>query len=183
MNYVHNIDLNFNKNYYNFYEWDNRNTKRYSKIPIIRVSNDIFNTMLNHNFKINNYIDTIIIITNTRHALGIKINNEGKCIYLSSILPEDEFDITNISYNIKEEKLDLKVFNKRSINYNTKYENDIINSLYKDNIDKLKYIYYEIYNENVNNKKYIINRIKYDIENNYTTSIKIMDILNTVNML
>ena len=43
MNYIYDIVLNFNKEYYNFFEWNKRdNIVNVKKIPLIFVYNDTF---------------------------------------------------------------------------------------------------------------------------------------------
>ena len=44
MKYAYDVVLNFNDEFYNFYEWDTDDTIAYvKKIPIYKVTNDIIN--------------------------------------------------------------------------------------------------------------------------------------------
>ena len=46
MNFIYDIVLNFNKEYYNFFEWNKKdNIINIKKIPLFMVSNNIFNNM------------------------------------------------------------------------------------------------------------------------------------------
>ena len=46
MNYIYDIVLNFNKEYYSFYEWNRKdNIINVKKIPLFLVDNECFNIM------------------------------------------------------------------------------------------------------------------------------------------
>ena len=49
MKYAYDVVLNFNDEFYNFYEWDTDDTIAYvKKIPIYKVTNDIINVEPNY---------------------------------------------------------------------------------------------------------------------------------------
>ena len=73
MNYIYNIYLNFNKNYYDYYEWnDNDNIILVKKIPIIKTNTNDFKNIISNYIKINNKdklsIKNYFIITDSKNA-------------------------------------------------------------------------------------------------------------------
>ena len=64
MNYIYDIVLNFNKEYYSFYEWNRKdNIINVKKIPLFLVDNECFNIM-----KYDNVCVRILLM-----LLGIKL--------------------------------------------------------------------------------------------------------------
>ena len=63
MKYAYDVVLNFNDEFYNFYEWDTDDTIAYvKKIPIYKVTNDIINDFKTNNVSLDvSFIETIPI--------------------------------------------------------------------------------------------------------------------------
>lgn len=193
MEYVHNIKLNFNKHYYDFFEWNEKDKiSDEEKIPLIRININDYSKIINYIVKLDDNTakfinDDKFIITDTRSVCAIKINKKGETTLISSLQLDDEFDIIHISLNLKEEKLNYKILNKRLYYLNTRKElkrnNYLLKNIAKYPFDKLKYIYYECFNITSNNKKEIITNITKAIKYNEDIRNKIYDIVDTVNML
>ena len=201
MNYIYNIYLNFNKIYYDFYEWDdNDNVLNVKKIPIVKINNNDFKNIITNNIKLsnklysqinnkteinNNNLDCIIF-TDTKNIIALEFNKEKISNKISTFLLEDEYNILEKSKKLKEEKIDYKILNKRKYLTNTREEFKIkrylLNNINKLSQDTLKYIYYDCYNIREDNIKIIINNIIKDI--NYNTKIcdKIYKILNPISI-
>ena len=188
MNYIYDIYLNFNKEYFDFYEWnDNDNIDLITKIPIFLVKENIFKDILKYEVifdkeftlkiknktKCNNKYITAFIVTDGNNILSIKIDSELK---YSSIQIEDELDIlSNINYDYYD--LKYKIINKKTSNLKTRKEKEIINSLLKEkDISKLRYIYYECFNKKENNIKIIKSKLKQLTNSDF---LKITDIFDT----
>lgn len=193
MEYVHNIKLNFNKNYYDFFEW-NKDDKivTESKIPLLRISINDYNNIINNIVTITDNSKKLInstkfIITDTRSVCALKLNKKNETYLISSLELEDEFDIIHISLNLKEEKINYKIKEKRHYYLITRNElskkNYLIKNIPKYSFDTLRYIYYECFNIKSNDKQKIIKCILKEIKNNTDTYSKIYDIVNTVNVL
>ena len=134
MNYIYDVILNFQKNYYDFYEW-NKNDDIYHirKIPILKISKKDFIEIKNNNIVFDktsiNFLENpkiqaekfnqtgitkikrTIIIACENMAMALKINKNGQIEYKSSLLPEENEDAIEI---IKFQKEKLKVlYNKQ----------------------------------------------------------------------
>ena len=61
MNYIYDIVLNFNKEYYNFFEWNKRdNIVNVKKIPLFLVNNDTFKMFKYDNVTVSSDLINII---------------------------------------------------------------------------------------------------------------------------
>ena len=161
MKYIYDVDLNFNNDYYDFYEWNSNdkiiNAKR---IPIYRVSKEDYLSIKYNNVIINNKLPNMILITNTLEVMGIIIK-EGKVIKRSSLLIDEEDEILDSIKDIKITKIDFKRNNykKRIIVSRNKREKKKYIDLFFKKIDKnndeylLRYIYYDLFNkvDNIDN--------------------------------
>lgn len=176
MSYVYDLILNFNSEYYEFYEWKNIDTIYHIKrINLIMVDsktyNDIYdnNVLFNKDFLLSIYdkceyytnrkVDTIpyaFLITDSYRVMGIVLSNSGKTIKYSSLLLDDEEGILDLCEKLGIVKLDYKIIKKRNKNdFITRNEKSIIKFIKKDllndyskkNISKLKYLYYEYFNK------------------------------------
>lgn len=188
MNYIYDILLNFQKEYYEFYEW-NENDEIYHmrKIPIIKINDkqycDIkFNTVkFNRNclkyfsnkaerFKQNNVIKIkyIAIFTNGKETIALKLNSDGVITHKSSLLIEEEDDVIeilkfsdeiNLEYQILKENIKEK-FKTRFECDNEKLIIDEINKVYRNkDIDKLSYICLECFNKSETNLERAYNKL------------------------
>ena len=180
MSYVYDIVLNFNNEYYEFYEWKNSDIFYHIKrINLIRVDSNIYNDfldnsiLLNKEFLISIYnkceyytnrkIETIpyaFLITDSYRVMGIILNNTGKIIKYSSLLLDDEEEIFDLCNKLGEIKIDYKIVEKyKKEEFFTRNEKTVIKYIKKDllddynknNINKLRYLYYEYFNKESNN--------------------------------
>ena len=197
MCYVYDIVLNFNNDLYEFYEWKKEdNLYHIKRINLIKVDSITFNNIYdntvlftNNSFLLsifnkceyytNRSIDTInyaFIITDSYRLLGIMLDSCGKVVKYSSFLLDEEEEILDVAGKLKEVKLNYKIIKKRNKNdFKTRQEINIINYIKKDldsdykknNINKLKYLYYEYFNKQSDNIDLIyqelINELNKDI--------------------
>ena len=203
MTYAYDILLNFEKEYFDFFEWNNSDKIIHiKKIPIIKVSKHNFNLFKNDSIcfeklflnKIYNKTEKFyqnernipyaFLASNGHETIALKLNKKGINIYKSSLIFAEEEKITNIAFHLKEEKLKFKILkNKRKASFKTRKEKEIekhiinkINNLYKNNeTDKIKYLYLECYNTKVQNLNTIYKKLKYEIKNNTKKAKKIND--------
>ena len=201
MNYIYDILANFNKEYYEFYDWNEEDEITHiKKIPIIKTNKEfLYNIKYNDIIvekklleKINrktemfnkiNKENYICIITDGNHALIAKFNPNGKIIERSSLIIEEENEILeivedteeeNYSYNINK-KQNYEQFKTRKEKEKSKY---ILKELENITEDKLKYIYFDIFNKEENNIKKIITKLKTEVNTNYNETLnKIYDFL------
>lgn len=201
MNYVYNIYLNFNKEYFDFYEWkDTDNVIHVNKIPIIRINTNDFKEIICNIVKLsnedmkkisdkteitdeNNY--TSLIITDSKNICALKFNKKGINTKISSFNLDDEYNILKASKKLKEIKINYKVIDSRNYITQTRKELDIKNyllkTIYNLPFDTLKYIYYDCFNKEENNYKVMLEYINNEIINNNTSICnKIYDILKPI---
>lgn len=189
MNYIYDITLNFNDEFYDFYEWNSKDKIEFIlKIPIFKVQEDEINDITKNEIKLSKEFlkkilnETEVYCTNVikilRYAcifvseeisLAVMFDEKGKIIKKSSISPDEEDDILEVSKSLKYTLLDYKIISKNKVikSFYTRKEIDIsnfleneLNYIYKEKEDeKLKYIYYEIFNKKNND----INNIYFDL--------------------
>ena len=160
MDYIYDIVLNFQNEYYDFYEWQPTdkiiNIKR---IPIYRVTTkDYLNIKKNDTtIEIRSIPKTnkIFLLTNGIEVMGIRIDTNGKVTKKSSLLFDENDEILEDKKYIKEIDIKYKVDKKNNINYISRLKQEKIKYLdrYFNKLDKikdeyfLKYLYFDIYNE------------------------------------
>ena len=185
MNYIYDIVLNFNKEYYNFFEWNKRdNIVNVKKIPLFLVNNDTFKMFKYDNVTVSSDFINLIkdktytysrikigntsLITNGKEVIAVLFNDKGELIKRSSLLLDEEEEVLN-------ERNKISFVNrsqKEKKNFLIKYINK------ENNLTNLKYLYYDYFekeDDNINNiKKSLINEIKYNWNN------KLDDLYETV---
>lgn len=181
MNYIYDIILNFNEEFYDFYEWKNNdNVINVRKIPVLKVDENTYVSLRNNKVQVSmETIDSlkknfslynekiegniICLITNGMSAFGVMFNNNGYLIKRSSMLFDEEEEVIDESENIKEVKIEFIKNEKqksnnisRIVKEKQKFIKDYISSL--DDELTLKYIYYDYFEkeENKNNIKEIL---------------------------
>ena len=125
MNYIYDIILNFNEEFYDFYEWKNNdNVINVRKIPVLKVDENTYVSLRNNKIQVSmETIDSlkknfslynekiegniICLITNGMSAFGVMFNNNGYLIKRSSMLFDEEEEVIDESENIKEVKIDF----------------------------------------------------------------------------
>lgn len=190
MKYIYDIVLNFNELYYEFYEWNEEDNVEYIKrIPIIKISNENMNLIKNSKIKVDNdFIESIknmtevytnnsikkveyacIFCSNT-DILAIEFNYKGISILKSDLVIDEGLDIIEYSKKMKNSNINFNILNKEKKELNTRKELNMINFMnkeldyiYKNNKDKLKYIYYECFNKSINDVNKMYKEIKESI--------------------
>ena len=206
MNYIYDVILNFQKEYYDFYEWNkNDNIFHMRKIPIVKISEKQYNEIKNNvvqfhettiklfnsknaeRFKQNNItkMKHTIIISTENQAIAIKINKNGVIQFKSSLLPDEQDDVTEIIKFQNETRLEYKIIKNNKINnFKTRFEIEnekfIYNELdkvYKQkNIQKLNYIYLECFNKQEPNIDLAYKKLKSEISKTNENFKKIYNI-------
>ena len=192
MDYVYDIVLNLQPNFYEFYEWQPKdkiiNIKR---LPIYKVSNYDYLNIKNNDVTIE--ISTlpkpnkIFLITSGIEIIGILIDSSGKVLKKSSLLFEESDDILEERDEIKSVNIKYIINKKKTYNFKSRitmekiaYINNYLNKINKEK-DKyfLKYLYYEIYNIDEENVDKILTNL-----NNLATNnpLKLYECIKNVNL-
>ena len=126
MNYIYDIVLNFNSNYYEFYEWNkNDNIINVRKIPVFKVDNQTYYDFKFNDIIVNNDFLKLIenetsiylgntnkymcIITNSKEAIGVMFNKKGLIIKKSSLIIDEENEVLELAYDILNIKIDYQI--------------------------------------------------------------------------
>lgn len=176
MNYYYDVLLNFQDNYYMFYEWDENDFIEYiKKIPLIHIDNKVFidlytkivkfdldflkliknKTKLKHN----KYLKYSAIFSDGKNSIALELNDDGLVINKSSLILEDELNINEFMYSISITDLNYQIISESKINKETRQELLIkkvlrleVEGMYNNKeYSKLKYIYLEWFNELLDN--------------------------------
>ena len=188
MKYIYDIILNFNERLYEFYEWkENDNIEYIKRIPIFRVTNSVFSDLKNNKVVVcsefvsniynkcevyGNYgtlkIAYACLFCIDDDAIAIEFNEKGEVIYISDLYIDEKIDILSYVKKLNNTDLEYNKVNKYKDSLMTRKELSMINFIkreinliYKsDNLDKLRYIYYECFNKTEQN----ITKINSDLE-------------------
>ena len=160
MNYIYDIVLNFNKEYYSFYEWNRRdNIINVKKIPLFLVDNECFNIMKYDNVCVSkDFINVInengnlikrssLTLDEEEEVLDEIVNNE---IYNIPIIKHTKVNNDNVTRSIREKRDFL-------LKYISNEKNDI----------NLKYLYYDYFEKDEDNIKDIKDKLIKEIKNNW----------------
>lgn len=199
MYYYYDVLLNFgaDEELFEFYEWESDdNVEFVKKIPLFRVTLDCLIDNLKYKTKFDSSLveqikeKTIIkgsleninsfLISDSKNALALEINEEGEVISRSKLLPSDELNISEVMFTMREstlhyEKLE-KYPNVTSLRQERKIKKLIkqeIDTLYKEkNVSKLKYLYYEWFNKNNDNIEKIYKTMTSSLQKGYNDNLR-----------
>lgn len=193
MNFIYDIVLNFNKNYYNFFEWNKKdNIISIKKIPLFLVDNNTFKIMKYDRVTVSSDFINVIkdktfmysrsklgpscLITNGREVIGLLFNDNGVLIKKSSLLLDEEEEVLdeiegNKIYSIdilKKQKVKLE-----NINRTQKEKKEfLIKYISKEKNDiNLKYLYYDYFEKDENDSGVIKNILISEIKNNWNKKL------------
>ncbi len=179
MKYIYDIILNFNEELYEFYEWEDEDSFDYvKKIAIIKVTKDVFNDILNNKIMIDSeivkslfntcevytknsvkYIEYACLFTSNSSIIAVEFNYKGISILKSDLLIDEALDIIELMKKTKPLDLNYKIISiskkelitRKEKNMLSFMQREIDNMYNNNNIEKLKYIYYECFNKNESN--------------------------------
>ncbi len=190
MNFIYDIVLNFNKDYYDFFEWNKKDSIiNIKKIPLFIVNNDIFNSMKYDNVSVNtNFIDSIrdktytynkqkikncCLLSNGKQVIGVLFNDKGDLIKRSSLLLDEEEEVLDEIYS--NEVTDIEIVkikngkNNEKVNRVQREKKDfLIRYINREkNIANLKYLYYDYYEKDEKDANIIREGLINEIKNNW----------------
>ena len=209
MNYIYDVILNFQKEYYDFYDWNKSdNIYHMRKIPIIKISSkqllDIKNNVVKfykdnlkyfnvkaERFKQNSItkIKYTIILGDEHEALAIKLNKDGLVHLKSSLLPDEQEDVIEILKFQKETKLNYQIIKKSKTNFfKTRFEVEHEQFIHKEldeiyrqkNIQKLNYLCLECFNTPETNINRAYKKLKKEISKTNDNFQKIYNIFKMI---
>jgi len=199
MNYYYDIILNWNEEAaYDFYEWNDTDyLELIKKIPLFRIRHKSLIDIISNKIKVNseflelvkdrtiisgkNLINKVMyasLFTDGKNIIAIEFNSEGYSISYSKLLIDDELNVLEISYDLRDYPLEYEIVEKLKLITNLRQEDEAkrlitleLNNLYQNkDLAKLKYLYYE-YKKNTKENieeiyKELLNTLKEDFDNN-----------------
>ncbi len=182
---------------YESFEWNKKdNIEHIKKIPMVRVTTNVLDDIINSTFIIDNSflndiykksevytdigvskIDYSALFTDTYKVVAVEFNKEGKSLFKSYLLLDEEEEILDLSNQIELKNINYKVLKKNKNNclltreeeFRKNYLLKELKTAYKNKkYQKINYLYEEIYpndkNDSVNKYKILLD----EIENNYS---------------
>lgn len=198
MTYIYDVTLNFNETLYDFFEWNNSDTLTHvRKIPIFKVSNEVFIDILSNVIKVSDTIlskikgktdvygkknksFTACLIRNEDNIIALKFNDEGISKNISNIVVEEELDILEIKVNTTK-IFEYEIIKQRKTLLTTRYDSmnktyieKQLNSLNVDNdSEKIKYLYFEYFGKYITDEKLALNKLKKEfVKNSSSNNLK-----------
>lgn len=199
MNYYYDIILNWNEEVaYDFYEWNDTDyLELIKKIPLFRIRHKSLIDIISNKIKVNseflelikdrtiisgkNLINKVMyasLFTDGKNIIAIEFNSEGYSISYSKLLIDDELNVLEVSYDLRDYTLEYEIIEPLKLVVNLRQEEEAkrliileLNNLYqKKDSAKLKYLYYE-YKKNTKENieeiyKELLNTLKEDFDNN-----------------
>ena len=192
MNYYYDIILNWNEGEaYEFYEWNDYDyLELIKKIPLVKVKHKVLLDLICNDIKVEesflemiegktlvsdkkNFkkIEYACLFTDTKNVIALEFNGEGISISRSNLLIDDDLNVLEVIYGMKETNLNYEILKKIEETQTLRQEREAkklilleINNLYNNKeIDKLKYLYYEYKKENIGDIDYIYEHIINDL--------------------
>lgn len=206
------VNLIDSERVYEFFEWNMKDDiEHIKKIPLVKVSSHFLDSAINHTILIENdflndiyqktevyhqdkvgVIDYACLFTDGYKVLAIEFNKEGKSLYKSYLLLDEEEEILEISNEIKIKTISYKKIKKKEKKqYLTREEEYRRNYLLRElktakkhgKYEKINYLYEEIYpvsSKNIEEKyKILIGDISNNYRDCYNELFKILKLTHT----
>ena len=208
MNYIYDVIANFNDIPYDFFEWNKiDDITHLKKVIIIKTDSQVLNDLINKKVKVSEdllkYIknktefysksdsNLIAIFTNGYINICIKFTKDGINKYKSFLQIEEDDEVLELSNRLNEIDFNYQIFGEANIcQFKTRkeieaynYIVDKIDDLYnKNDVMKLKYIYYDCFDKFEDNKNKIYEEIKQSINDNFEVLNKIYDFFKLISL-
>lgn len=193
MKYIYDVTLNFNEQFYDFFEWNNSDyIYHIKKIPIVEINKNDFINIFNNYVKLDNETYnmiknkteiygnkelklTCILIKNENYLFALKFDDNRKSKEISSILVEEEFDILEVKTKVNND-IKYKIISARSVMKNTRNEeknlkllSEQINNLnLNQDKEKIKYLYFEHFGNINENENDALKKLKAELKNKHS---------------
>jgi len=205
MIYIYDLTLNFNDRLYDFYDWkETDNITHYRKIPLIKLSDKKYDKFLNNKVQVDEELLSLVrdkaqqykgrmlktvkyafVLTNGFDAFAVMLDDGGTSVKKSKLVIGEELEVIDLANNLKVKDVSFNIVCKDNfVNKFTRDEEVIINGVvskindHKDNLELLKYLYYEWNNKIYVGKSCYDDLIK-DITSQYSDKLnKLNEILN-----
>lgn len=205
MNYIYDILLNFNRQLYDFFEWDiNDNIVHIRKIPLYKVNTKFLLKIRDNRIKFEQefldkiknktevftnkdveFLEYAFLLTDGSSVLAIKCNQNGESIGKSMLLVDEDMEVLDVSKKIKETEISFEIMvEERYVPLKTrkeqKMEKYVKDELYKSGKqkanEKLEYLYFECFGKNECSVETILKQFQLQMKKgNYSMIRKLYD--------
>lgn len=190
MNYIYDILLNFNDIYFEFYDWNKKDVIMHiRKIPAFLIEPNQLKEIKNNEVifeeefieKIKNkteyfsgrnikIIEYAFLLTDGIEVIALKIDKKTQ---YSSLQIDEELDILEdlrlkhyeIKYKIKNKKHNNILKTRTQIEKETILKKQLKYLIEENNLEKIRYLYYECFNEKEQDKHKIIQKLNESLTN------------------
>lgn len=207
MTYIYDILLNFNNDFYEFYEWEKSdNITHIKKIPIYKVSSKVIDDILTKKIKIddpityeilnkteifdNKKIKTLkyaCLFTDSYKVIAVLLNDDFSISKVSDLLLDESCDTIDISkrcnlisltYNIIGKKKDYGFLTRKEIKIKKYLINEFKNAYKEKDFNKLEYLYFEYFDNSLNDIEKIYEELNDSLKKELTIKhIKLYELL------
>ena len=182
MIYIYDILLNFNDTIpYEFFEWNKTDTiDHIKKIPLYKVDRKTLSDLLDGTIQVdfsfltelkdkteiyeNGGVQTlpyVSLFSDGTLALALEFDETGKSICKSRMLLDEEDEVLEYAYDLKEITLSYSLLRKNKISYETRLERQIKSflkqefqqAIQENNQEKIKYFYEECFDKAYQNRE------------------------------
>lgn len=210
MNYIYDILLNFNKNLYDFYDWNKKDKITHiRKIPSFKISDRDFINIKENTVKISNEFIRQInnkteefkktgitklkytsLLSNGKDVIAIKWNKNGINEKKSTLCIDEQEEIIEIINKQKEIPLKYKIVKKENkTNFKTRFEIENQTDINRKLLDiyrqkdykKMSYIHLECFGKKQQNIDVAFERLKKEITKQNDNFYKIYNFFKTIN--
>lgn len=208
MNYIYDILLNFQKEFYEFYEWNNNDEiVHIRKIPFFRISSRDLKTIKNSVVKFDkdfcekiynktekfkkvkvSFLNYVFLLSDGKQVMAVKLGKNGVVNYKSSLLLDEEEEIAEMAFDLKLYDLKYTVVDTKPFCFLTRNEKDNLRlaanklkSLYNQKEDdKLRFLYLECFDETEEDINKVFMRLHLEVANNQKNTSKIIDFFKII---
>lgn len=210
MNYIYDVIVNFNPNFYDFYEWNKSDKLTHiRKIPSFKISQkdllniknnqilideNIFNRVYNKTEKFDKNdvkkMKNACLFSDGKDVVAIEFDKKRINYFKSSLSIDEQEDITDIINYQKEVKINYKIIKKNKNDYfktrfeieNENYIKNKLKKMYKnDEYKKLNYIHLECFGVEEHDMNKAIKKIEKEITKGNDNFYKIFKIFKMTN--
>ena len=205
MNYIYDILLNFNRQLYDFFEWDiNDNIVHIRKIPLYKINTKSLLKIRDNRVsfekefldKIKNktevftnknvdLLEYAFLLTDGSSVLALNCNKDGQTAGKSMLLVDEDVEVLDVSKRIKETELSFDIIaEEKYVPLKTRKEqkmekyvkDELYNSRKQKANEKLEYLYFECFGKNDESVENILSQFQSQIKNgNYGMIKKLYD--------
>lgn len=202
MNYIYDIVLNFNKDYFEFYEWKKSDKIiNVKKIPAFKVNSEVLNSFKYNEVVVDKeFLDKIFdltlfyskcnykymcLLSDTNETIGVMFNSSGELIKRSSLVIDEEDEVNEevVSNNmlwiklVKNDRKDIRCVS-RIDRERKEFLYKFINNLGSENV--LKYMYYDYFEVEEDNIDIIKNKLLLELDNKDADIRKLYDLVKVL---